>query len=194
MKCRGTRFLRYRGHGLFTESLGGSSCRKSVYFGIGLTGDYSNPAYSQVAIGHHRALYLVTCGCYFHPFCNPSFSGVGLVVMHGYEPVTRTIKHVNESSNHAPDVYRPPPSATSTSPSSHSYSDSQRQSGTSSLFSESSQPQESPGWISSRNDQFPGLSCHTEPPSTMVATVFGLSKCDAAAAICNRWAYSLHYF
>ena len=115
-----------------------------------------------------------------------AISGFGLMVIHGYKSAIQTIKHVNESSNHTPDVAIPPITTAPTTPPPATTVTSKRLSDASSLLSVSSQQRpKSPERGPPVDTHFPHLLRYAEPPLAMIATVFSLNKRYAASAISN---------
>jgi len=115
-----------------------------------------------------------------------AISGFGLMVIHGYKSAIQTIKHVNESSNHASDEADCPPTSTTPTTPSLTTVVSKRLSDASSLFSVSSQQRQgSPERVQLADTQIPDFLRYAEPPLAMITTVFGLNKRYSASAIAN---------
>jgi hypothetical protein len=107
------------------------------------------------------------------------------MVIHGYKSAVQTIKHVNGSSKHPLDeTDRPLTSAAPSAPPPATVI-SKRLSDASSLFSVSSQRQESPERRPPIDTSVPDLLRYADPPLEMIATVLSLNKRYAASAIAN---------
>ena len=113
-----------------------------------------------------------------------AISGFGLMVIHGYKSAVQTIKHVNESSNHASNEQARPPTSVAPSTPPLTTVVSKRLSDASSLFSVSSKRQESPE-RGPPATSMPDFLRYADPPLTMITTIFNLNGRYAASAIAH---------